>query len=367
MERPKPPMDNTPVGNEPSGGMKMPSGGIILYVIVAVIAIIAAFGVNYMFGVSKSGMDTQTKATSAALAAMQSDLKASKDSINAAIAGINPAVTKQVSDGLKSLNDQITKLQSSVDNASNSSQSANNQVANLGKTVADWQSQLATIKTDVATLKSSTADADLKTSLNAVSDRILSLETKVTSLNTQVTVLMNPPTTTTTTVANGTNGTSSTLNGVTATLTGVNNWLAGTSTSSMQLTSTAPSGTFGVSINNTKTTSVNNFQLGIVLQILDYTSSSGATTTLAVIPVGSTLTDSTITNSWAFTPITGYTHIIAFQNGIGVGSLGIGQWNIPSGTSNYTMTFTLVIPTTGLVSGHTYYVTPIKVVIIGMQ
>ena len=134
-------------------------------------------------------------------------------------------------------------------------------------------------------------------------------------------------------------------------------------TTSPKSTPSSLSGTFGINVANTTGATINNFQIGLVFAIVD--SVSG--TTIPFTPSATTclLTDNTVTNVWSINTNTGYNYIVGFENGVsGSNPFGLGGWSVPNGSgNNYTMTFTLTgngIPATG----HSYYITPIKIVII---
>lgn len=354
--------DTSGVKTKKTGGME----GMKLYIIIAVVSLIISFLVTNLVGVSP--LNIKIKAVDDKVTKDQNDIAQTITSLgnmqtklDAAIAGIPSNVSSAIGTQVSTLQTQFGQLQAQVSGFSTSSNSALQKVNDLASQISTLTQNITALQTTVGKVNTT----QLSTDLTAVQTAVTALQTQlaVDEANIQKLQASLPSNSTT-----GTSGLTSTLNGVTVTLTGTSNWLTGTSgtsgNGSMSLTTSQPSGTFGITINNTTGAVVSNFQLGLGFVVYDYNNTTGVTTPLAVIPAGSTMTDNTFTNIWTITTDTGYTYVFGFQNGVtGNNFLGIGGWSLPVGTSSYTMTFTLVIPG-GLQSGHTYYVNPFKVSVL---
>jgi len=247
---------------EAKSGMKLP-GGATIYIAMVVIALIAAVGVNYFMGVSKSILDTKTAKMDETITAMQSDLRASKDSIKLALDGIGTTVDSKVQNSVNSITNQINNLTNNLETVRNAATNASNQAAKvdlINPIVTDLSTQISNIKKDIIALQAQT-HTDLQKSLTDALGKITVLEASVTKLKDDV-VKLTPttPTTTTTTPTTTTPTTTptTTITGLTATVVGA---------TSMPLV--GGTNTINVILSNNTSKSLYAEQISIQLQFLN--------------------------------------------------------------------------------------------------
>jgi archaellum component FlaC len=203
---------------ESKTGMKMP-GGSTIYIVMVVVAIIAAVGVNYFMGVPKSSLDTQLKTMNETITSMQSDLRASKDSIKLALDGIGSTVDSKVQSSLNSITNQINSVSNSLETIRTNALNTSAQVAKidlLNPIVSDLSTQVTNIKKDIVALQAQT-HTDLQKSLTDALGRITLIEASITKIKDDVAKLT-PATTvpTTTTTTTPTTGLTATVVGATS-------------------------------------------------------------------------------------------------------------------------------------------------------
>ena len=207
-QRPKPPGGSGFTEEENKGGMKLPSGGIVLYIVMAAIAIFASLGVNYFVGVSKSGLDSKVTEMNATIDAMKSDLRASKDSITTALNGLSGTVDSKVNSSVSSLTSRINTLESTVSDNKNQATNAVNQVSNLASTITTLQNSIKSL-TDTITTLQSTANSNksdittLKSQVTVLITLTEAQKTQIADLTTKVNTLTGGGTTITPTTQTG--------------------------------------------------------------------------------------------------------------------------------------------------------------------
>jgi archaellum component FlaC len=284
-----------------SGGMKLP-GGMTTWIIVAIIALAAAFGVNQFLGVPKTSLDSQLKTMNETITAMQSDLRASKDSIKLAIDGISGTVDSKVSNSMTAINSQLTTLSNTLETVKNNYLTSSNQIAThtsqidvLTKAFNDMNTQVKAINETLSKLSSTGDIATLTASLKTANDKIALLDAQVKKLNddlAKVTADVAKLTTTTTTSTT----TTPAVTGLTATLVGTSSMplVSGTNTINIVLTNntgkalyaeqlnvqlqflnpTTPINTWGLTLTSTSGT-FNSPSYSIVSGIVNYSMNAG--------------------------------------------------------------------------------------------
>lgn len=161
-----------------------PSGGNMIYIWIVVIALVASFGVNYMFGVSKSGVEKFQADTKASVDSLASDIKASKDSIKMALDGVPTTVSAKVEVSLGSISARLNTMEADIkamkDSVASVVKDSSGFTTKLDANIGNLTTQINSLKTDVSTLKTSVGSIDLT-----------SLTTKTTSLEAQLVTIKN--------------------------------------------------------------------------------------------------------------------------------------------------------------------------------
>lgn len=198
-ERPKIPSGNVIIEEDKKGGMKIPSGSMMGYVIVAIIAIVASFGVTYFFGVSKSGVQTFQSEVNAKIDALSSDLRASTSSIKTNLESTIPnSIDTKINSALNNVQTRLNTVEGQITTAKDNSTTAVTNASQAMVLLNSIQDDIETIQADIASHKvaiqalqptGNVTLTTLNTSLTEASAKITVLESKVTSLQATVTYL----------------------------------------------------------------------------------------------------------------------------------------------------------------------------------
>jgi outer membrane murein-binding lipoprotein Lpp len=195
--RPRPPIEDREFPEEKKGSMKLPSG-MILYIVMAVIAVAAAFGINRFFGVSKTGLANDVAKMDATIEAMKSDLRASKDSITTALNGLTTQIDTKVNSSVSSINTKINTIEGSVKTANDQANTATSQANQSINKITVLEKQLSDLQTAIKSANElSSSVASLSTSLNALKTQYSDLKAQYDALKIKVDGMAIPTTTTT--------------------------------------------------------------------------------------------------------------------------------------------------------------------------
>lgn len=179
---------------EEKSGIKM-SGSTMTYIIMAVIAVVAAFAVNYLFGVSKTGVEQFQKDTTAVVESLQSDLKASTSTIKLGLDGIPAAVNTKVDASMSSITSRLSTLETDVKRIDNNITSVTKDVSSKSESaiasVSGLLGQVDAIKLSIKDLQAAVAKADSTTTIAGINTKLSSLETQAATLKKDLTVLQN--------------------------------------------------------------------------------------------------------------------------------------------------------------------------------
>lgn len=175
-------------------GTKLPNG-LLMYIIMVAIALVASFGINYYVGVSKAGITKFQTDTTAKVDSLSSDIRASTSSIKLALDSIPTTVDTKVTTALSSITSRMNTLESDIkiakDNAvtaTNNSANAVTQVGLVNKSITDVTNQIALLKTDISDLETAVGN---NTALTALTTRITALETQLSTARSDISTLQN--------------------------------------------------------------------------------------------------------------------------------------------------------------------------------
>lgn len=198
---------------EPKSGMKLP-GGATTYIIMAVIAIICAVGVQYFMGVSKSILDSRTTTMNETITAMQSDLRASKDSIKLALDGIGTTVDSKVQNSLNSVSNQIQNLTNALETVRVASSGQGAKVDQFSIVLNGIGEDVSKLKKELEAIEPNT---EIKKSITDVLAKISIMEASIKKMQEDI-IKLTPttPTTTTTPTTGPTTGFTASVVGTTS-------------------------------------------------------------------------------------------------------------------------------------------------------
>lgn len=198
-ERPKIPSGGIEIEEDKKGGMKMPSGSMMGYIIMAVIAIVASFAVNYFFAVPKTGIESFKTEVNAKVDALSSDLRASTSSIKTNLESTIPnSIDTKINSALNNVQTRLNTVEGQITTAKDNSTTAVTNASQAMVLLNSIQGDIETIQADIASHKiaiqalqptGNVTLSTLNTSLTEALAKITILESKVTNLQSTVTYL----------------------------------------------------------------------------------------------------------------------------------------------------------------------------------
>ena len=186
--------DERPQIDEGKGGMKLPSGGMMMYIIIAIIVLAVSFGVNQFFGASKSNITEMN----AAIEAMKSDLRASKDSITTALNGLAGQVESKVNSATSSLTSKVNDASLAASGAKEQANAATSQANQAINKLNELETKL--INLQAAINEANESYQEIKEQYDALKAQYDALKTAFDAHVAVVTTTTATPTTTPTTI-----------------------------------------------------------------------------------------------------------------------------------------------------------------------
>lgn len=202
MDAPTPPIiEEESNGVESHSKFKLPTFDYMTYAIMAVIALLASFGVNYFVG-NTFEIDKKIVEQATAINTINAEIRSYKDMVVTAVDKIPKTIDEEVSISLASLSNKVDNLLSAVDEAKNNSLTASNQASSAvskattaSDSITSINTQVSSIKADISALQddieslqnsdSNVSLATLQNSINSISSKVTALESQVVTLNNQ--------------------------------------------------------------------------------------------------------------------------------------------------------------------------------------